>query len=91
MALPTNHDWPVSLHAAHAVEEFALMLDGWRAQFNGQIPRDWSRVPSVQKALYRDLVTRLLHRLGPPVIGCNEDERLRRADLAIARSFEVIK
>ena len=89
MPLPSHLAWPVSLHAAHAVEEFAQQLDGWRAAYSGIPPREWSRVPHTQKGIYRDLATRLLHRLGPPTQG-PDDDRLRRADIAIARSLELV-
>lgn len=91
MTLPVNHVWPQSLKSANALEEFAMMLDGWRAQFSGSPVRDWAAVPHVQKVMYRDLALRLLTRLGPTVTGANEDTQLRRTELAIARSFEVIK
>lgn len=91
MTLPTNHTWPQSLKSSNAVEEFAMMLDGWRSQFSGCPTRDWSRVPQVQKIIYRDLALRLLMKLGPLVEGANDDSRLRATELSVARSLERIK
>lgn len=90
MTLPAHHNWPQSLRAANAVDEFALALDGWRSQFSGSPVRDWSRVPLIQKQMYRDLATRLLMQLGTASSEA-DDARLERVDRHLARAFEVVK
>lgn len=91
MTLPADHQWPRSLHAANAVEELAMMLDGWRSQFSGSPVREWSKVPAPQKQMYRDLATRLLMQLGPIPQWLTDDPKLERVDRHLARAFEVVK